>query len=112
VRLATTISIEYRTTYEQMLEVLAGLERVLREHPRIWPDDVRVQLARFADSSLDIEVMAWFEAPSWVDFLQCRQDVLLGFMKVVEDAGTDFAFPTRTVHLVSEPTPQPAKEPA
>ena len=29
-------------------------------------------------------------------------------MKVVEDAGTAFAFPTRTVHLVREPAPRPA----
>jgi MscS family membrane protein len=38
-------------------------------------------------------------------FQQCRQEVLLGFMQVVEEAGTAFAFPTRTVHLVGAPAP-------
>jgi hypothetical protein len=33
-----------------------------------------------------------------------RQEVLLGIMKVVEDAGSAFAFPTRTVHVVGATT--------
>jgi MscS family membrane protein len=93
-----------------MQEVLEGCERVLREHPRIWPDAVVVKFKEFGASSLDIEIMAWFQVPTWADFQQCRQEVLLGFMKVVEDAGTGFAFPTRTVHLINEPTPKPAAD--
>ena len=49
--------------------------------------------------------MACFQVPTWADFQLCRQEVLLGFMKVVEDAGTAFAFPTRTVHVVNAPGP-------
>jgi MscS family membrane protein len=106
-RLATTIGVEYGTTHAQMTEVLEGFERVLREHPKIWPDAVVVKFKEFGASSLDIEIMAWFQVPQWSDFQLCRQEVLLGFMKVVEDAGTGFAFPTRTVHLFNEPSPPP-----
>jgi MscS family membrane protein len=106
-RLATTIGVEYGTTHAQMTEVLDGFERVLREHPKIWPDAVVVKFKEFGASSLDIEIMAWFQVPTWGDFQLCRQEVLLGFMKVVEDAGTGFAFPTRTVHLINEPSPTP-----
>ncbi len=101
-RLATVIGLEYATTHAQMQEVLAGCERVLREHPKIWPDAMVVKFKEFGASSLDIEIMAWFQVPTWADFQLCRQEVLLGFMKVVEDAGTGFAFPTRTVHLINE----------
>jgi MscS family membrane protein len=107
-RLATTIGVEYGTTHAQMVQVLEGFERVLREHPKIWPDAVVVRFKEFGASSLDIEIMAWFQVPQWSDFQLCRQEVLLGFMKVVEDAGTAFAFPTRTVHLINEPAPSPA----
>jgi MscS family membrane protein len=86
-----------------MQQVLDGFTQVLREHPKIWPDAMVVKFKEFGASSLDIEIMAWFEVPTWGDFQQCRQEVLLGFMKVVEDAGTAFAFPTRTVHLVNAP---------
>ncbi len=102
-RLATTVGLTYDTTQRQMQAVLAGLERVLREHPRIWPDAVIVKFKEFAASSLDIEIMAWFDVPTWGDFQVCREQVLLGFMGVVEEAGASFAFPTRTVHLV-QPT--------
>jgi MscS family membrane protein len=98
-RLATTIGVEYGTTHTQMQQVLTGFERVLREHPKIWPDSMVVKFKEFGASSLDIEIMAWFQVPTWADFQQCRQEVLLGFMQVVEDAGTAFAFPTRTVHV-------------
>ena len=43
--------------------------------------------------------MAWFTTTDWNEFLSIRQDVLLAFMKVVEGAGTSFAFPTQTLHL-------------
>lgn len=107
-RLACTIGVEYGTSTAQMREVLEGLERVLREHPKIWPDTVVVRFKEFAASSLDIEVMAWFETPVWSEFQLVRQEVLLQFMAVVERAGASFAFPTRTVHLVAASAPAEA----
>lgn len=99
-RLAGTLGLVYDTTADQLRAVLEGLERVLREHPKIWPDDVVVRFSGFGESSLDIEVMAWFTTNDYGEFRTCRQATLLGFMEVVESAGTSFAFPTRTVHLV------------
>lgn len=108
-RLATTIGVEYGTTNAQMQQVLEGFERVLREHPKIWPDAMVVKFKEFGASSLDIEIMAWFAVPTWGDFQLCRQEVLLGFMQVVEQAGAAFAFPTRTVHVVGPgASPAPA----
>ena len=63
-RLATTVGLTYDTTQDQMKAVLEGLERVLREHPKIWPDAVVVRFKEFASSSLDIEIMAWFDVPT------------------------------------------------
>jgi MscS family membrane protein len=101
-RLATTVSLTYSTTRAQMETVLKGLEAALRAHPRIWPDAVIVKFKEFAASSMDIEIMAWFQVPTWGDFQRCREDVLLEFMGVVENAGASFAFPTRTVHMVGK----------
>ena len=101
-RLAAVIGLSYGTTVAQMREVLAGFERVLREEPTIWPDALVVRLKEFGASSLDIEVMAWFQTPEFSEFQLIRQEVLLRFMEVVEHAGTSIAFPTRTVHLGGE----------
>lgn len=101
-RLACTVSLVYSTTAEQMRTVLSGLERVLRAHPKIWPDAVVVRFKELAASSLDIEIMAWFQTEDWGEFQLIRQDILIQFMDVVERAGSAFAFPTRTVHVQAE----------
>lgn len=108
-RLATVIGLVYETTSAQMREVLEGFERVLRAHPKIWPDAVVVRFREFAASSLDIEIMAWFQTSVWSEFQEIRQEILLDFMAVVEEAGSSFAFPTQTLHLVrdgADPEPQ------
>ena len=101
-RLAMVVGLVYETTASQMREVLSGFERTLRSHPRIWPDNVVVRFREFAASSLDIEVMAWFQTADWSEFQLIRQEVLLQFMEVVERSGSGFAFPTQTVHLGSD----------
>lgn len=111
-RLACTVGLVYGTTSAQMRAVLAGLEGVLRAHPKIWPDAVVVRFKELAVSALEIEVMAWFETPEWSKFQLIRQEVLLQFMEVVEKAGTSFAFPTRTVHLIGESPSNAAAPPA
>ena len=104
-RLAAVVGLVYETTAAEMREVLAGFERVLRDHPLIWPDAVVVRFREFAASSLDIEIMAWFRTEDWGEFQAIRQEILLSFMDVVERAGTSFAFPTQTLHVASLPTP-------
>jgi MscS family membrane protein len=102
-RLSCTLGLVYDTTAAQMRVVLAGLERVLREHPKIWPGEVVVRLTELAASSLDIEIMAWFQTTDLPEFRSIRQEVLLQFMEVVERAGSSFAFPTQTIHVASLP---------
>lgn len=82
-RLACTLGLVYATTAAQLRKILAVLEGVLRAHPKIWPDAVVVRFKEFGDSSLNIEIMAWF-------------------MEVIQEAGSSFAFPTRSVHLIRE----------
>ena len=101
-RFATVVGLAYETSVAQMREVLDGFERTLRDHPKIWPDNVVVRFREFAQSSLDIEIMAWFETQDWGEFQGIRQELLLQFMEIVERAGTSIAFPTRTLHLGDE----------
>jgi MscS family membrane protein len=102
IRLSCVVNLVYSTTAAQMRAILAGFEAVLRAHPQIWPDAVVVRFRELASSSLDIEVMAWFQTQDFSVFTLIRQDILLQFMEVVEKAGSSFAFPTRTVHLASD----------
>lgn len=105
-RLAVVLNLVYGTTAAQMREVIAGCEALLRAHPQIWPDDVVVRFFALGTHSLDVEVMAWFLTKDWAEFRTVRQEILLGFMEIVERAGTAFAFPTRTIHVVRGDEPR------
>lgn len=98
-RLATTIGLVYETTSQQMRAILAELEAILRAHPKIWPDGLAVKFKALGESSLDIEIAAWFQTADWAEFQGIRQDVLLDFMAAIERNGSSIAFPTRTVHV-------------
>lgn len=112
IRLATTLSLQYGATAAQVREVVTGTEALLRAHPKIWPESVVVRFLAFSESSLNIEVMAWFLTMDFAEFRDIRQEVLLGIMEVVERAGASFAFPTRTVHLVGPGDERiPARQP-
>jgi MscS family membrane protein len=99
-RLALTVGVEYGATAAQLRAICEGFERVMRGHPRIWPDVVVARLKDFGASSLDIEVLCWFQTTDPLEYKAIREEVMLGFMRVVEEAGSAFAFPTRTVHVV------------
>ena len=100
IRLAATLALAYGTTAAQLREVVTGIEALLRAHPKIWPETVVVRFLSLGESSLNVELMAWFQTTDVAEFRDIRQEVLLGVMEVVEKAGTSFAFPTRTVRLV------------
>ena len=101
IRFATTVSLVYETTEAQMRAVVSGIEGTLRAMPHVWPDLVVSKFLAFGNSSLDIEVLCWFQTTDINEFRELRQDALLGIMKVVREAGTDFAYPTQTIHLES-----------
>jgi MscS family membrane protein len=110
-RLAMSVGLVYGTTEAQVREVLDGFTKVLRGHPKIFPEGLTVVLRGLAPSALDIEVSAGFQTEDYGEFQGIRQEVLLQFLGVVEKAGTHLAFPTQTVHVLGDgagaPTPRP-----
>lgn len=99
-----TIRLIYGTRAEQMRAILAGLEAALREQQKLIADGLTVRFVGLGESSLNIDVQAYFATTDWNEFQLIRQELLLHFLQVVEAAGSAFAFPTRTVHL------QPSRE--
>ncbi|AKT41026.1 mechanosensitive ion channel family protein [Chondromyces crocatus] len=101
-RLTCIIAVVYGTTSTQLQAVMNEMEAALRRHPKIWPDDVVVRFQGFGVAGLEIEVMAWFKVPDFGSFRGVRQEVLLEFMKAVEDAGTRFALPAQRLHIMAD----------
>jgi MscS family membrane protein len=97
IRLDALITLTPSTTATQMAAVLTGFEATLRAQPLVWTEELIVRFKEIGPAGLVVEVVAWFRTPEWNDFRAIRQTVLLGFLKVVQDAGSALAFPAYTV---------------
>jgi MscS family membrane protein len=104
-RLFMTIGLRYETTRSQMVQVLRRIDALLRAHPRVLPEGIRVRFAGFGASSLDVEIQAFIGTRDWEEFLALREEVLLQIMGAVEECGTGFAFPSSTVYLARDRAP-------
>jgi len=112
VRLSFTFGLTYATGEAQLRSVLQQFETLLREHPKIWPEGCNVRFIGLGESSLQVEAGCWFATANFDEFADIRQEVLLRLMKIVEDSGAAFAFPTRTLvfapgHGVERASAQP-----
>ncbi|MCL2013111.1 MAG: mechanosensitive ion channel family protein [Cystobacterineae bacterium] len=99
-RLSAVVGLVYETQASQMKAILAGIESMLKTHPKIWePNTITVYFKEMAASSLEVEMVAYFLAASSKEFNAIRQEVLLKTMEIVESAGSAMAFPSSTIYL-------------
>lgn len=100
--LMTVLQLRYETTDEQMRFVLASLREMLLAHPKVADEEPRVRFVAFGEYSLDLEVRVFIGTRDYDVFKAIREDIYLRFMKIVKDAGTGFAFPSRTVYSAKD----------
>lgn len=90
-RLATTITLGYSATEAQVRQVVTGIDALLHAHPLIWPDVAVARLVSLGPSTIDVEILCWFQTADVEAYRAARQDVLFGVMRVVEASGASFA---------------------
>lgn len=103
-RLKCVVGLTHATTAEQMKTILHEMEIMLLNHPKIWPNEVTVQFTDLASGALNIEVGAWFQTTDAIEFSKIRQEILLGFMRVIEHGGASLAAPGPALPVIG-PTP-------
>ncbi|MFZ1536867.1 MAG: mechanosensitive ion channel family protein [Chromatiaceae bacterium] len=100
--LTTTLGLRYETTDDQLRFLLGTLRELLHAHPKAVhtiDDPLRVRFVGFGDYSLNVAIRAYIRTSSFNEFLAIQEDLLLRIMKLVEEAGTGFAFPSQTLYL-------------
>ena len=86
-----------------MEPICRDVEKMLKEHEEIDKDlTLMVNFDTYGASHLEFFVYTFTRTTDWAKYHQVKQDVLLAIMKIVEDHGAEFAFPTRTLHMVNE----------
>jgi MscS family membrane protein len=101
-RWKTHIAITYDTPPDRIDAFCEGVRELIRLHPYTRKDYYQVWLHQFGDSSLDILVYMFHEAPDWTTELRERHRIITDIIRLANRLGVHFAFPTRTLHMVSE----------
>jgi MscS family membrane protein len=94
--------LRYETSADQLRFVIAGIRRMLYEHPKVETVTARVRFIGFRDSAVELEVFAYVLETEYECFLAVQEDLLLRSMDIVEKSGTTFAFPSQTTYFARD----------
>ena len=103
--LATTIGLRYETTDDQLRYLLVQLRELMHAHPKTVhtaKDPIRIRFTGFGESSLNVELRGYISTKSYSEFLAIQEDIMLRILDMVKQAGTGFAFPSRTMYYARD----------
>ncbi|NLR93246.1 mechanosensitive ion channel family protein [Flammeovirga agarivorans] len=98
-RFKTNLSIPYGTPPDQIELFIKSIKKAVEDHPKTRKDFYEVRLNNFSSSSLDILLYIFFITKDWSEELQAREYLMLKILRIAEQIGIDFAFPTQTIHI-------------
>jgi len=110
-RVKMHLHLEYRTSREQITRILQRIKDYLQNQPEIETDPARVvtlvNLVEFNDSSIDILLYYFTKTIKWQKWMQIREENMLEFIKIIEEEGAAFAFPSQQIYLEKLPSDFP-----
>jgi MscS family membrane protein len=103
------VRLRYETTPIQLHSIITSLGKLLTDHSGVDPKSVRLRFIGFGTFSLEVDIVAYVFARNWDHFLEIQEELLYGVMKVVQQAGAAIAFPSQTMHLVTDSPDKPTQ---
>lgn len=102
-RIKTYLSLTYSTTSEQMEAFVEGVRQIIEANEYTWKDYYHVYFNQFGSSSLDVLLYCFVDTDDWGVELKERHRIFLEIVRLAEEVGVEFAFPTQTLHVDSFP---------
>lgn len=108
-RINEKIGIRYED-WQKMPGIVAEVKQMLIDHEELETDSrtLIVNFDSYGASHLEFFIYTFTKTTQWVRYHEIKQDVLMKIMAIVNEHGAEFAFPTRTLHLVSHNDDHPA----
>ncbi|MGJ3255439.1 MAG: mechanosensitive ion channel family protein [Alcanivorax sp.] len=108
-RINEKIGIRY-DDWQKMPGIVAEVKQMLIDHEELETDSrtLIVNFDSYGASHLEFFIYTFTKTTQWVRYHEIKQDVLMKIMAIVNEHGAEFAFPTRTLHLVSHNDDHPA----
>mgnify|MGYP006283697987 CR=1 FL=1 len=80
------------------------VREMLENHPEIdTTKTLMVNLDRFSGSSVDFFIYVFTKTKVWEEYHQIKHEIFLKISKIIEENNSEFAFPTRTLHVADIP---------
>ena len=101
-RLMFNVGLIYQTTPETILAIRKDIETYIANNDDLANADeatTTIRVTQFNDSSIDMLVYCFTRSTKWHDFCVAREQLILEIMKIVKKNGSDFAYPTSTIHI-------------
>lgn len=105
-----TIGLVYDTSTAKLEEALTIVREALEKHPSTG--QYRAYFNRFGDYSLNILVQYWCNVMDYEIYLRSLEEINMEIKRRFEATGIEFAFPTQTLYLKPEQSPQPSESPS
>jgi len=105
-RIKMRLGLTYSTTAIQMETILKELREMLKNHKDVHQDSIMINFDEFESSSLSIFCYFFTTTTVWAEYLKAREDVNLKMMKIVQQNGASFAFPSQSLYVESMPKGQ------
>ena len=110
-RIYWMIGLEYRTTHEQLRQVVEGISGYIHDSDEFETDPNRVSTLIHADSfnasSIDIMLYCFTKTTRWAEWMRVKEELLYEVKQIVEEAGTAFAFPSSSLYVETLPFGEP-----
>jgi len=104
-RIKMHIGLTYNTNSEQIVQIIDAIKKMLKEHEGIsQKDSLMVNFDSFGDSALNIFIYTFTKTANWATYLDIREDIHLKIMKIVEENGSSFAFPSQSIYVEQIPS--------
>ena len=98
-----TVDLVYETTPEQIKRAKEIVMEILLASPLTDPEKnaPSVWFSEYAESSLRITAVNWFQTTNWGEFCEQREIIQLQILDKLAEEKLDLAFNTQTVHLIN-----------
>lgn len=101
------LRLRYGLSVEQLHSILDGIRHLIAADDRLDQSSARVRLVDFSVNGVEVELFAFVVTGDFLQFLEVREQVLLGVAGVVESAGGAFTMPPQFMYGAREAEPLP-----
>ena len=101
-RIRFNVGLIYQTTPETILNIRKDIEDYVGKNDDLVNADeatTTIRVTQFNDSSIDLLIYCFTKSTRWYDYTKAKEDLILEIIKIVKNNGSDFAYPTQTIHL-------------